>query len=73
MRFKNMLIKLRGSTGRNWGRVVGEIEKSEQISENRIHTYKVLKVARREVGDILWIRKRLVVQRGKHLRERGSI
>ena len=60
MKHKNMLIKLRGSTGRNWGKVIGEHGPYYRVS-------------RREVGDILLIEKRLVVRRKKHLRELSGV
>ena len=75
MKLKGRLISLRGSTGRNVGKIMREEEENIWIGKKkkRYRVRKYLKIVQHETGHILTIPKRNIIQRKGKLREKGSI
>jgi len=72
---KNRLVKLRGSTPLNVGKIMREVDEVELISERtkRYRVRKFLVVKQFETGVKIKIPKRFVIKRKGKLRERGGV
>ena len=74
MKYTGRLVKLRGSIGRNIGKIIGEFEEIKWIGKKRkrTHIVKYLRIRQAETKNIIIVAKRKIVKRKGKLRERGD-